>query len=353
LAELPPGALSAVASKWRNERAQLTTSFGGTSMLPTIEPGRVLTVDCGAVPEVGDVVFAIAAERPLVHRVVLRRSGSIITRGDANLLPDFPLAEEAVVGVIHDVGAPAASRSQRAVLALTHVALAVDRRAAKFFLKTAWWLAVRVPDAYRRIGVLGLLKRLYSRTGGYLLEINPVIEWTTPARQSNVTPPAGYRLREVSASESGVIAAAARVLGTRLETRAGQQLFVALDPFGGIAACTWNAPPRPDGKVRHRGVAVDPHHRARGLAQALLLFQASHLAGVGATHILYETGTENRASNAVFHRLGADLKRFSVSFIALRRFHVRLRLGGPFDWWLRRRWVSEHRRASARSSSPR
>jgi hypothetical protein len=102
--ELPSAAeLGAIAELWKRERRKFTTSFGGTSMLPTIAPGQQVVVECGRDPVVGDVVVFRRDDRVTVHRLTARAGNSLLTWGDANWLPDEPVDSSDVVGVVPDV----------------------------------------------------------------------------------------------------------------------------------------------------------------------------------------------------------------------------------------------------------
>jgi hypothetical protein len=75
-------------------------------MWPTLRPGDVLHVECGA-PEsfrVGDVlVFSDGiSEEPTAHRLVMRDSNGLIFRGDNNDMADsVVLAPESVLGRVY------------------------------------------------------------------------------------------------------------------------------------------------------------------------------------------------------------------------------------------------------------
>lgn len=111
--------LSAVAHLWRNQGRILETSFGGTSMLPSITPGDVLRITCGAPFTNGDVVVYVREDRVVVHRVIRVSQTAVWTCGDANLLPDPPVDAAGILGRVtssrtagqwHEV-APGRSRS--------------------------------------------------------------------------------------------------------------------------------------------------------------------------------------------------------------------------------------------------
>lgn len=95
--------LGAIAELWKRERRRFTTSFGGTSMLPTIAPGQQVVVECGRDPAVGDVVVFRRDDRVMVHRLAARAGNWLLTWGDANWLPDEPVDSGDVVGVVPDV----------------------------------------------------------------------------------------------------------------------------------------------------------------------------------------------------------------------------------------------------------
>ena len=105
---VPPAELAAIASLWKTSRRELSTSFLGTSMLPTIAPGQPVTIRCGDSFTPGDVVLLVLGSTILVHRLELvsRDGERVLTRGDHHVLPDFPARVEDVLGVVG--GAPPA-----------------------------------------------------------------------------------------------------------------------------------------------------------------------------------------------------------------------------------------------------
>ena len=91
---LPDGAeLLAIAAIWKTQRRELTASFGGASMEPSIRSGQPLRLLCGAGFDVGDVIAFVIEDQLGVHRVVAKYDGWILTRGDAKTLPDPPLCD--------------------------------------------------------------------------------------------------------------------------------------------------------------------------------------------------------------------------------------------------------------------
>ena len=90
--QLSADEIDAVGMLWKRQRRQFVTSFSGTSMLPAIAPGQLVTVDCGIEPAVGDVVVFRYSDQVGVHRVVARTASWLLTWGDNNPLPDEPIA---------------------------------------------------------------------------------------------------------------------------------------------------------------------------------------------------------------------------------------------------------------------
>lgn len=74
----------------------------GSSMLPAIRPGDVITVRrCGhegASP--GEVVLFCREGRFFAHRVVARAGEALITRGDAIAVPDAPVLPDELLGKV-------------------------------------------------------------------------------------------------------------------------------------------------------------------------------------------------------------------------------------------------------------
>ena len=87
----------------------------GASMLPSVWPGDLLTIQSAAQDEVvpGDIVLVMTDSRFFVHRLVARRQDgdclSWITRGDAMPQNDPPAAASELLGRV--VGISRASRS--------------------------------------------------------------------------------------------------------------------------------------------------------------------------------------------------------------------------------------------------
>jgi hypothetical protein len=98
--------LDAVAEIWRRERHEFVTFFVGTSMMPAIAPGDRVGVICGVEQVVGDVILFRFDNQIGVHRVATQSESWLMTWGDANALPDFPITPANVIGAIRDVRRP-------------------------------------------------------------------------------------------------------------------------------------------------------------------------------------------------------------------------------------------------------
>lgn len=95
---LDRASFAAVGALWRSQRREITTSFGGESMQPSITAADEVSVRCGDEPRAGDVVLYFAGDRPVLHRVIRVDAQRVWTRGDNNLLPDQPHPLAEVVG---------------------------------------------------------------------------------------------------------------------------------------------------------------------------------------------------------------------------------------------------------------
>lgn len=74
----------------------------GTSMLPAIWPGDVLSIEPKSSQEMspGDIVLVARQGRFFVHRLIGKRNGGWITRGDSLPQNDEPAAEIQVLGKV-------------------------------------------------------------------------------------------------------------------------------------------------------------------------------------------------------------------------------------------------------------
>jgi len=74
----------------------------GTSMLPSVWPGDVLSIEPAPGKDVvpGDIVLVVRDGRFFVHRLIEKRESHWITRGDSLPQNDPPLAEAQVLGKV-------------------------------------------------------------------------------------------------------------------------------------------------------------------------------------------------------------------------------------------------------------
>jgi hypothetical protein len=102
----------------------------GTSMLPSVWPGDLLTIQSAAQDEVvpGDIVLVLRNNRFFVHRLVERRRDqdclSLITRGDAVPHNDPPVAASELLGRVADIRRADRSFVPSRRVSLLHSALA-------------------------------------------------------------------------------------------------------------------------------------------------------------------------------------------------------------------------------------
>jgi len=76
----------------------------GASMETAIPRGsRIRITFSHRAHEVRDIVAFMQGERIVVHRIVHRTGGQLLTRGDAMLLPDPPIDDRAVLGEVNEV----------------------------------------------------------------------------------------------------------------------------------------------------------------------------------------------------------------------------------------------------------
>ncbi|MFD7827652.1 S24/S26 family peptidase [Kitasatospora sp. NPDC059803] len=118
-------------------KARLKTT--GRSMLPTIEPGTVITVLARPLDEVepGDVAVVLLDRKVIVHRVVDRAGSRLLTRGDNLPLVDPVVGPGEYLGVV-----PAYRRAVTlAALDLARLAAYPDRGAGR----TRIWLPGPAP----------------------------------------------------------------------------------------------------------------------------------------------------------------------------------------------------------------
>ncbi len=87
-----------------HEESSVRLKVRGVSMLPTLRPGDILTIQgWGAPPEIGDMVLAVREGRCFVHRLTQRRPDAAaqwVTRGDAMAAIDPPFEREQLLGKV-------------------------------------------------------------------------------------------------------------------------------------------------------------------------------------------------------------------------------------------------------------
>jgi hypothetical protein len=102
-----PMRILALASRLRGPGRVLESVVQGISMGRTLAPGSTIRIELAERPtyRVGDVVAVLVGRRLIVHRLVYRGNsrmahGFLLTRGDANLIPDAPVPEANVLGPV-------------------------------------------------------------------------------------------------------------------------------------------------------------------------------------------------------------------------------------------------------------
>lgn len=313
--------LAAIATLWKRERRAFTASFGGVSMLPTIAPGAPIEIVCGDEAEPGDVILFLHRGQVVVHRLLLMRGAMMLTRGDANPIPDLPVERDALVGRAIAAAPYVETRWQRVSRVFIASLFRIAPLLVTLTVPLLWQLrrvALAMQAVLGRYGMTGVLARGWSKTFGRIVDVEIVYTMRLPSAQP-FPQHAMYRYeRHNAASER--FDEAARLLRVDAAKRREQEVFVAIDSSDeSVAACTFND--RVAGGVAHqRGVATAPRHRGRGLAARLLQFQARTLADEGADEIEYHVGMTNRASRRTFAKLGAKIVERWLIVTLLRRF---------------------------------
>ena len=103
-----------------NRGGQTSIRVTGSSMLPTIWPGDMLTVRRQPMSEVRlrDIAMFARDGRLFVHRVIDHRGEQVVTQGDAVPSPDAPVGPSDLLGVV-----VAVYRNGRAVGVFAHLTL--------------------------------------------------------------------------------------------------------------------------------------------------------------------------------------------------------------------------------------
>jgi hypothetical protein len=152
----------ALFERYRADGATTWIEATGASMGPLIPAGSRLLVEFGRAPERPGEVIVFRREAAIIaHRLVARRgddpSPRLIAKGDAEAVPDRPIAREDVLGVVRAVGLPD-GRFVRATL---------GGRSGAVVARVSWWsgrvgrvarrAAVRAPRPIRSAAVRGAL----------------------------------------------------------------------------------------------------------------------------------------------------------------------------------------------------
>jgi signal peptidase I len=115
LLSMPPGLECrqdlklALAAEMLRFKGSLRLRAWGSSMLPSVWPGDLLTIERVAQDEVvpGDIILVLRNQRPFIHRLVQKRSSenglSWITRGDAMPDNDPPTAASELLGRVTSI----------------------------------------------------------------------------------------------------------------------------------------------------------------------------------------------------------------------------------------------------------
>ena len=132
---------------------RLQLSARGYSMLPTLWPGDVLTIQAQTIEQtrVGDVVLFARGGRFFVHRIVCASgaAGEFITRGDAMPEEDGSLRSDELLGRVMSVTRcrrKVSVRTCSGVRRLAGLALAYSDCLRSLVLRAHSWLAPADPD---------------------------------------------------------------------------------------------------------------------------------------------------------------------------------------------------------------
>jgi len=119
----------------------------GSSMLPSVQPGDVLTIRrcVMGVVESGAIVLFARDARLFAHRVVERRATHLVTRGDALERHDPPVREDQLLGRVVALTRNGRRRQPPALTVGRRIAAAVVRRSTR-----ASWLMVAGVHVRRR-----------------------------------------------------------------------------------------------------------------------------------------------------------------------------------------------------------
>ena len=98
-----------LAAEALRSRGALKLRATGVSMLPTLWPGDLLTVQCLRAEEAepGEIVLYMRSDRFFVHRIVSQNlsqdNASLITRGDCMPADDPPIGRNELLGKVTEI----------------------------------------------------------------------------------------------------------------------------------------------------------------------------------------------------------------------------------------------------------
>lgn len=96
------GAKGDLAAEVVRQFGEVSLRVTGTSMLPSVWPGDILTVRRREAAEVrpGQILLCYRDRQFVAHRLVARRGDGLITRGDSLPYYDEPFREDEVLGQV-------------------------------------------------------------------------------------------------------------------------------------------------------------------------------------------------------------------------------------------------------------
>ena len=135
---VPPCAGTSLAQEVLQRFGRVRFRATGSSMLPAVAPGDVLTFRAAQPQDLqpGHIVLVHDRDRLLAHRLLAHEHGMLVTRGDSLHATDMPACATRLLGVLD-----AHERGERP--------LPVDRDHHRMLPRTSRWLMRNVPLAHR------------------------------------------------------------------------------------------------------------------------------------------------------------------------------------------------------------
>jgi len=128
----------------------------GGSMIPCLRQGDIVSISPGQGCRVGDIVLWQAGEAMVLHRVLIKKNGRIVSKGDALRHLDAPVMREQIVGT-------AVLRERRGRVRR------LDRLGARFLGLSFCLTSACVPKLMK---ILSALKRLGEQSWAWLSNRN-------------------------------------------------------------------------------------------------------------------------------------------------------------------------------------